>query len=58
MTNRIKKIFSDRNKKLVTFVTGGDPNLIDSIPKALENYCIDNSTKSINEIIGSLKVND
>jgi len=30
MTNRIKKIFSDRNKKLVTFVTGGDPNLIDS----------------------------
>lgn len=34
------------------------PNLIDSIPKALENYCIDNATKSINEIIGSLKVND
>ena len=26
MKNRITKIFSKKEKKLVTFVTGGDPN--------------------------------
>ena len=27
MTNRIQKVFSDNKKKLITFVTGGDPDL-------------------------------
>ena len=27
MSDRINKIFSNNNKKLVTFVTGGDPDL-------------------------------
>ena len=27
MTKRLKKIFSDKKKKLITFVTGGDPDL-------------------------------
>jgi len=27
MVNRIKKIFKNNNKKLITFITGGDPNL-------------------------------
>lgn len=31
MTSRIKKIFSDKEKKLITFVTGGDPDQITSI---------------------------
>ena len=26
MSNKIKKVFSNNNKKLVTFVTGGDPD--------------------------------
>ena len=26
MSKRIKKVFSDNKKKLVTFVTGGDPD--------------------------------
>ena len=26
MSERIKKIFSDKKKKLITFVTGGDPD--------------------------------
>ena len=39
MSQRIKKIFKNKNKKLVTFVTGGDPNkktsneILDSIIK-------------------------
>ena len=39
MSQRIKKIFENKNKKLVTFVTGGDPNkktsnkILDSIIK-------------------------
>ena len=38
MSNRIKKIFEDNSKKLVTFVTGGDPDyttskeILDKIP--------------------------
>ena len=28
MSDRIKKVFSDKKKKLVTFVTGGDPDFI------------------------------
>ena len=31
MNSRINKIFSNKEKKLVTFVTGGDPNLETSI---------------------------
>ena len=27
MSERIKKIFKNKNKKLVTFTTGGDPDL-------------------------------
>jgi len=27
MSDRIKKVFSEKNKKLITFVTGGDPSL-------------------------------
>jgi len=30
MSNRIKKVFEDSSKKLVTFVTGGDPDYITS----------------------------
>ena len=30
MSSRIKKIFEDNSKKLVTFVTGGDPDYITS----------------------------
>jgi len=30
MSDRIKKVFSDKKKKLVTFVTGGDPDFITS----------------------------
>ena len=26
MSERIKKVFSDKKKKLITFVTGGDPD--------------------------------
>jgi len=26
MSNRIKEVFKDSSKKLVTFVTGGDPD--------------------------------
>ena len=26
MSNRIKKVFSDKTKKLITFITGGDPD--------------------------------
>ena len=31
MSSRIKKIFQNKNKKLITFTTGGDPNLETSI---------------------------
>ena len=31
MPNRIQKIFQNKNKKLLTFTTGGDPNLKTSI---------------------------
>ena len=27
MSERIKRVFSDKKKKLITFVTGGDPNI-------------------------------
>ena len=30
MNDRINKVFSNSNKKLVTFVTGGDPDLTTS----------------------------
>ena len=30
MSERINKVFSDKNKKLVTFITGGDPDQITS----------------------------
>ena len=36
MSYRIKKVFSDNKKKLVTFVTGGDPDKSTCI-KILEN---------------------
>ena len=31
MSIRIQKIFQNKNKKLLTFTTGGDPNLKTSI---------------------------
>ena len=31
MSDRIKKLFKDNKKKLITFTTGGDPNLKTSI---------------------------
>ena len=40
MSKRIKKVFSDNKKKLVTFITGGDPNLLISqniLEKIIEN---------------------
>ena len=40
MSNRIKKVFADNKKKLVTFVTGGDPNQLISqeiLEKIIEN---------------------
>ena len=43
MKNRISTTFSDNKKKLITFVTGGDPNFETS------NKIID--TKMINNIV-------
>ena len=40
MSNRIKNVFADNKKKLVTFVTGGDPNQLISqeiLKKIIEN---------------------
>ena len=34
------------------------PNLIDSLPKSLENYCKLNSINNINDITGALKLDD
>ena len=31
MSDRIKKNFQNKNKKLISFTTGGDPNLMMSI---------------------------
>ena len=36
MKNRIEKTFLDKNKKLITFVTGGDPNYKSSVNIVLE----------------------
>ena len=36
MSDRIKKNFQNKNKKLVSFTTGGDPNLNMSV-KIIEN---------------------
>ncbi len=45
MVNRIKKIFQNKNKKLITFTTGGDPDLKTSI-KIIETI-IDNGADII-----------
>ena len=40
MSNRIKEVFADKKKKLVTFVTGGDPNKLISqeiLEKIIQN---------------------
>ena len=40
MSNRIKEVFADKKKKLVTFVTGGDPNKLTSqeiLEKIIQN---------------------
>ena len=43
MSHRIKKIFSTKSKKLVTFITGGDPNYKKSLKiiKKLKDYGAD-----------------
>ena len=47
MSDRIKKIFQNKNKKLISFTTGGDPNLEMSI-KIIE--CIISNEIDIVEI--------
>ena len=45
MSHRIKKVFSDNRKKLITFVTGGDPDFNTS------NKIIENLVKNGADII-------
>ena len=45
MSSRIKKIFADKQKKLVTFVTGGDPN--QSISQEILKTIIENGADII-----------
>ena len=39
INNRIKNIFSNNKKKLITFVTGGDPDL-ETSKKIIENLAL------------------
>ena len=52
MSARINKTFSDNKKKLVSFVTGGDPNL--EISKKIINTIADSGVDIIEILIGIL----